>query len=287
MPGAGSDRAHASSRPTTSFVPPCAAPAVTSTRRFRARSRPMRRRPRTPRARSARASWRRCADARSVPRSSRPSRRPPDVVAATLAELAARDDWGPDANGRRAYLAEVERDCAALGSRGCPGSAERADRPGDRADQDVLRIIAGNISGLGVSRTSASASSLALCSSKAIYLGDNLDLLPRLPDGAFTLIYVDPAVQHREGAAPAHARGRGRSRRRPHRVRRAALPDAGPRAAAPTPTASTTTSAFSSRGSARRGGCSRRTGRCTSTSIRASRTTSRCSSTRSSAASAS
>ena len=38
---------------------------------------------------------------------------PPDVVAATLAELAARDDWGPDANGRRAYLAEVERDCAA------------------------------------------------------------------------------------------------------------------------------------------------------------------------------
>jgi site-specific DNA-methyltransferase (adenine-specific) len=25
-----------------------------------------------------------------------------------------------------------------------------------------------------------------------IYLGDNLDLLPRLPDGAFTLVYVDP-----------------------------------------------------------------------------------------------
>ena len=42
-----------------------------------------------------------------------PEQAPPDVVAATLAELAARDDWGPDANGRRAYLAEVERDCAA------------------------------------------------------------------------------------------------------------------------------------------------------------------------------
>ena len=27
---------------------------------------------------------------------------------------------------------------------------------------------------------------------QAIYLGDNLDLLSRLPDGAFTLIYVDP-----------------------------------------------------------------------------------------------
>jgi hypothetical protein len=42
-----------------------------------------------------------------------PGQTPADVVAATLAELAARDDWGPDADGRRAYLAEVERDCAA------------------------------------------------------------------------------------------------------------------------------------------------------------------------------
>ena len=27
---------------------------------------------------------------------------------------------------------------------------------------------------------------------QVIYLGDNLDLLPSLPDGAFTLIYLDP-----------------------------------------------------------------------------------------------
>jgi hypothetical protein len=39
-----------------------------------------------------------------------------DIVGATLAELAARDDWGPGASGRAAYLAEVERDCAAWDS---------------------------------------------------------------------------------------------------------------------------------------------------------------------------
>ena len=38
-----------------------------------------------------------------------PEPSPPDIVAATLAELAARDDWGPDASARSAYLAEVAR----------------------------------------------------------------------------------------------------------------------------------------------------------------------------------
>jgi hypothetical protein len=44
-----------------------------------------------------------------------PETPPPDVVAATLAELASREDWGSplDAHGRRAYLSEVERECAA------------------------------------------------------------------------------------------------------------------------------------------------------------------------------
>ncbi len=42
-----------------------------------------------------------------------PEPSPPDVVSATLAELAARDDWGPDAAERSRYLAEVGRDCAA------------------------------------------------------------------------------------------------------------------------------------------------------------------------------
>jgi hypothetical protein len=41
-----------------------------------------------------------------------PGQTPPDVVAATLAELAARDDWGPDVLGRSNYLADVARDCA-------------------------------------------------------------------------------------------------------------------------------------------------------------------------------
>ena len=39
---------------------------------------------------------------------------------------------------------------------------------------------------------SAAGPTLAAVLEQAIYLGDNLDLLPRLPDEAFTLVYIDP-----------------------------------------------------------------------------------------------
>ena len=58
--------------------------------------------------------------------------------------------------------------------------------------------------------------------------GDNLDVLPRLPDGAFDLIYIDPPFNTGVSAAAPHAcHGGGRSgRRRSHGLRRASLPHA-------------------------------------------------------------
>ena len=55
--------------------------------------------------------------------------------------------------------------------------------------------------------------------------GDNLAVLPPLPDGAFDMVYIDPPFN--TGRAQARrdaARGRGPGRR-PHGLRRAALPD--------------------------------------------------------------
>ncbi len=72
----------------------------------------MPRRPPTPSGRSALRDLTEVRDCEECAALVAPEQAPPDVVAATLAELAAREDWGPDAQGRRAYLAEVERECA-------------------------------------------------------------------------------------------------------------------------------------------------------------------------------
>ena len=60
-----------------------------------------------------------------------------------------------------------------------------------------------------------------------IILGDNLDVLRTLPDGAFELIYIDPPFNTgREQSRTAH-QGYARRRRRPHGFSGAALPDGG------------------------------------------------------------
>ena len=108
------------------------------------------------------------------------------------------------------------------------------------------------------------------------------------PTRPFTLIYIDPPVQHREGAAPADPRDEPGRGRRSHRIRRPALPKRGRSAAASyldrLRRLPGVHRASPARGSA---AARRRTARSTSTSTTARRTTARCCSTRSSAASAS
>ena len=64
---------------------------------------------------------------------------------------------------------------------------------------------------------------------QGIYLGDNLELLPSLPDSAFTLVYLDPPFNTGQDPAPSDALDRRRPGRRPDGLRRSALPLAGGR----------------------------------------------------------
>ena len=119
-----------------------------------------------------------------------------------------------------------------------------------------------------------------------IYLGDNLELLPQLPDEAFALVYIDPPFNT------------GREQRRLRLATEADASGTAPGSADAatgrpcseawgTPTATTTTWPSSSRDCAKRIGCYGPTAPSTSISTHVSRTTARCSSTRSSGANAS
>ena len=115
--------------------------------------------------------------------------------------------------------------------------------------------------------------------------GENLDVLPPLPDGAFDLIYIDPPFN--TGKPQVRRTLEVVAGRRARRASAAAATPRGCWARCPTTTPSTTTSRSCARAWSTRGGCSPSTGRSTSTSTRARRTTSRSCSTSSSAATAS
>ena len=120
---------------------------------------------------------------------------------------------------------------------------------------------------------------------ESIYLGDNLDVLPRFPDGSFQLIYIDPPFNTGKRQTRRTLRGRGGRGRRPHRLQGPALRDATARGAL-IPRRVRRLPRLP-RAAPARGAppAARRRARSTSTSTTARRTTASCCSTRSSAAS--
>ena len=102
--------------------------------------------------------------------------------------------------------------------------------------------------------------------------GDNLDVLPRLPDGAFDVIYIDPPFntgheQRRRSLRVVADEDGDRNGFAGRRYRTQEV------ARWPTPTRSRTTSASSRRACATPAACSPTTARSTSTSTRARATT--------------